>query len=181
MTHSTWVLYTTFKFGWGPSDNGWSLFAVGLMSVLVEGLLLGRLLRRFSPQRLTIMGLVSSSLCYLLWGAATEGWMLYPVIFANVLGFTVQAAIQSIVSNAADATTQGRTMGAMASLNSLMAVLAPMIGGPLLVMVSHLPRGDWRLGAPFYFCALLQAAATVVALRHFRARRRQRIALAEAA
>ncbi len=180
MTHSTWVLYTTFKFGWGPGQNGWSLFAIGLMSVLVQGVLLGRLLRRFSPQRLTIMGLVSSSLCYLLWGAATEGWMLYPVIFANVLGFTVQAAIQSIVSNAADATTQGRTMGAMASLNSMMAVLAPMIGGPLLVMVSHLEKGDWRLGAPLYFCALLQALATVIALRHFKARRRQRVALAEA-
>ena len=29
--HTTWVLYTTFKFGWGPAENGWSLFAVGVM------------------------------------------------------------------------------------------------------------------------------------------------------
>ena len=171
MTHTSWVLYTTFKFGWGPTQNGWSLFAIGIMSVLVQGLLLGRLLKRFSAERLAIMGLVSSSICYVLWGAATEGWMLYPVIFANVFGFAVQAAVQSLISNAADPTTQGRTAGAVASLNSMMAVLAPVIGAPLLATVSHLPHGDWRIGAPFYFCALLQVGSTLLAIRHFKNQR----------
>ena len=181
MTHTSWVLYTTFKFGWGPTQNGWSLFAIGLMSVLVQGVFLSRLLHRFSPQRLAIMGLVSSSICYVLWGAATEGWMLYAVIFINVLGFAVSAAMQSLIANAADPTTQGRTAGAVGSLNSMMAVLAPAIGAPLLATVSHLPHGDWRIGAPFYFCAALQAASTVLALRHFRReRRRRRQALATA-
>ena len=181
MTHTSWVLYTTFKFGWGPTQNGWSLFAIGLMSVLVQGVFLSRLLHRFSPQRLAIMGLVSSSICYVLWGAATEGWMLYAVIFINVLGFAVSAAMQSLIANAADPTTQGRTAGAVGSLNSMMAVLAPAIGAPLLATVSHLPHGDWRIGAPFYFCAALQAASTVLALRHFRReRRRRREALATA-
>jgi MFS transporter, DHA1 family, tetracycline resistance protein len=181
MTHTSWVLYTTFKFGWGPTQNGWSLFAIGLMSVLVQGVFLSRLLKRFSPQRLAIMGLISSSLCYAMWGAASEGWMLYAVIFVNVLGFAASAAMQSIIANAADPTTQGRTAGAVGSLNSMMAVLAPAIGAPLLATVSHLPHGDWRIGAPFYFCALLQAASTLVAIRHFRGERRKREALAAGA
>jgi len=181
MTHTSWVLYTTFKFGWGPTQNGWSLFAIGLMSVLVQGVFLGRLLKRFSPQRLAIMGLISSTVCYVLWGAATEGWMLIAVIFVNVLGFASTAAMQSIIANAADPSTQGRTAGAVASLNSMMAVLAPAIGAPLLATVSHLPHGDWRIGAPFYFCALLQAASTLIALRHFKRTRLTRQALAAAA
>ena len=180
MTHTSWVLYTTFKFGWGPTQNGWSLFAIGLMSVLVQGVFLSRLLKRFSPQRLAIMGLISSSVCYALWGAASEGWMLYAVIFANVLGFAVSASIQSLIANAADPSTQGRTAGAVGSLNSMMAVFAPAIGAPLLATVSHLPHGDWRIGAPFYFCALLQAASTLIALRHFRGERSKRSALAAA-
>jgi DHA1 family tetracycline resistance protein-like MFS transporter len=49
-----------------------------------------------------------------------------------------------------------------------MAVLAPMVGAPLLAVVSHLPQGDWRIGAPFYFCALLQALALHFAWRHFK-------------
>jgi len=180
MTHTSWVLYTTFKFGWGPTQNGWSLFAIGLMSVLVQGVLLSRLLRRFSPQRLAIMGLISSSLAFMSWGLVTEGWMLYVAIFANVLGFAAAPAMQSLISNAADATTQGRTAGAVGSLNSMMAVLAPVIGAPLLATVSHLPHGDWRIGAPFYFCALLQAGSTLIAIRHFRRERRKRQALAAA-
>ena len=88
---------------------------------------------------------------------------MFAVILFNVFGFTVAAAMQSLISNAADPTTQGRTTGAVGSINSMMAVLAPVIAAPLLGVVSHLPRGDWRIGAPFYFCALLQAASLVVA------------------
>ncbi|HSV70655.1 MAG TPA: MFS transporter [Methylibium sp.] len=166
--YTTWVLYTSFKFGWGPAENGWSLFAVGVMSALVQGLLLGRLLKRFSAPRLALMGLLSSTLAFAAWGAATAGWMMFAVVFANVLGFTVTAALQSLFSGAADAKVQGQTMGSVSSLNSLMAVVAPMIGAPLLGAFSHLPQGDWHLGAPFYFCALLQGAALLLAWRHFR-------------
>ena len=174
--YTTWVLYTTFKFGWGPMENGWSLATVGIVSVIVQGVLLGRLLKRFSPQRLAVMGLISSTLAYALYGAATQGWMMYVVIVGNMLGFTVAAAIQSIISSAADASTQGQTMGAVSSLNSLMAVVAPVIGAPLLGAVSHLPQGDWRIGASFYLCAALQLTALVLAWLHFRGLRRARLA-----
>jgi DHA1 family tetracycline resistance protein-like MFS transporter len=167
MLHSTWVLYTQFKFGWGPMENGLSLLAMGLVSTLVQGFLLGRLLKRFSAGRLALMGLLSSTVCYGLWGWASEGWMMYAVISLNVLGFATTSALQSLVSNAADARRQGQALGAVASLNSLNAVMAPVIGAALLAFVSHLPRGDWRIGAPYYLCALLQAAAALLALRHF--------------
>jgi DHA1 family tetracycline resistance protein-like MFS transporter len=174
--YTSWVLYTTFKFGWGPLQNGWSLFAVGVMSTLVQGFLLGRLLKRFSPQKLAIWGLVSSTLAYIGYGAVSEGWMMFIVIVANILAFTVAASIQSIISSAADPTTQGRTMGAVSGLQSLMAVVAPVLSAPLLGVVSHLPRGDWRIGMPFYFCALVQAVALGLAWTHFRKARRARLA-----
>jgi DHA1 family tetracycline resistance protein-like MFS transporter len=101
--YTCWVLYTTFKFGWGPLENGWSLAAVGVVSAIVQGLLLGRILKRVSPRRLAVLGLVSSTLAYLLWGAATQSWMMFAIIFVNVLGATVASAIQSIISSAADA------------------------------------------------------------------------------
>ena len=144
------------------------------MSAIAQGLLLGRLLKRFSPQRLAVIGLVSSMLAYAAWGAATQGWMMFAIIFVNFLGATVTASIQSIISGAADARNQGRTLGAVSGLNSLMAVIAPTLAAPLLVMVSHLPQGDWRIGAPFYFCALLQATALALAVSHFRRQRRER-------
>jgi MFS transporter, DHA1 family, tetracycline resistance protein len=176
--YTVWVLYGTFKFNWGPTENGWSLFAVGVMSALVQGVLLGRLLKRFSPQRLAVYGLVSSTLAFIAFGLATEGWMMYVVIGLNVLGNTVAASLQSLFSAAADGTEQGQTMGSISGLNSLMAVIAPIFAAPLLAGVSHFPPGDWRIGAPMYFIAALQALALVFAIAHFRRQRRLRLAAA---
>ena len=170
--YTNWVLYTGYRFGWGPTENGWSLFAVGIAAAIVQGFLLSRLLRRFTPQRLVIVGLVSSSFGYLAWGLATQGWMMYAVIACNLLGFTVTASLQSIVSNASDARSQGQTMGAVAALTSLMAVLGPVIGSPLMALVSHLPPGDWRVGTPFFFCSSLQLISMLLAARHFGHQRR---------
>jgi DHA1 family tetracycline resistance protein-like MFS transporter len=76
-----------------------------------------------------------------------------------------------MISSAADSRSQGQTMGAVTSLNSLMAVVAPMLGAPLLAVVSHLPRGDWRIGAPFFFCAALQVVSLYLAVLHLRRHR----------
>jgi MFS transporter, DHA1 family, tetracycline resistance protein len=166
--YTSWVLYTTFKFGWGPSENGWSLAVVGIVGVLVQGVFLGRLLKTFGPQKLVIIGLISSALAYTSWGLATEGWMMFAIIALNVFGNTIQASVNSMVSSAADENTQGQTLAAASSLTSLMAVIAPMLAAPLLAVVSDLPKGDWRIGAPFYFCAVLQLASLAMATWHFR-------------
>ena len=170
--YTSWVLYTTFKFGWGPLENGWSLAAVGVVSVVVQGFLMGRLLTWFSPQKLAILGLMSSSAAYAMWGAATQGWMMFAIIGVNLLGGTVAASVNSLISSAADSRSQGQTLGAVNSLTSLTAVFAPMVAAPLLAMVSHLPQGDWRIGAPFYFCALLQLGSLWLAVMHLRQHQR---------
>jgi MFS transporter, DHA1 family, tetracycline resistance protein len=167
--HTSWVLYTTFKFGWGPAQNGWSLFVVGLMSAFVQGYLLKHLLKRWSPMRLASVGLVGSSLTYLGFGLAAEGWMMFVVIIVGTLiGGGAMASIQSLVSNAAKSHEQGQTMGSVASLSSLMGVLAPVVSASLLGLVSHRPQGDLWIGLPFFFCALLQAVGAAVAISHFR-------------
>jgi MFS transporter, DHA1 family, tetracycline resistance protein len=165
--HTSWVLYTSFRFGWGPRENGLSLFAVGLMSVLVQGVALGTLVRRFGERKMALAGIGSWVVAFLAWGTATQSWMMYAVIFANLLAFAAAPSLQALVSKAAGPTEQGRTMGALSSLASLMVVIAPMIGAPVLAEVSGLPAGDWRIGAPFFFSAALQAAAFALAGWHF--------------
>jgi DHA1 family tetracycline resistance protein-like MFS transporter len=168
MLHMTWVLYTKFKFGWGPGQVGWSLFAVGVVSALSQGVLLKPLLARFTPQQLAVSGMLVGAVSYLGFGLASEGWMMYAVIALGLLGGTAQAAMQSIISNAADPTRQGQTMGAVSSLSSLMAVLAPVIALELLRWVSQRPPTDWLIGLPFFTCAALQLTAAITAWRFFR-------------
>jgi DHA1 family tetracycline resistance protein-like MFS transporter len=168
MLYTTWVLHNSFKFGWGPSENGWSLFVVGVVAAVVQGGLMGRLLKHWAPWQLALMGMASSTLAFAGWGLATAGWVIYVIIVANVLGNTVVASMNSIVSSAADATEQGGTMGALSALNSAMAVFAPLLAAPLLGLVADLPQGDWHLGLPMFVCAALQATALVLAALHFR-------------
>jgi DHA1 family tetracycline resistance protein-like MFS transporter len=167
--HNSWVLYTTFKFGWGPAQNGWSLFTVGVMTAMVQGFLLKHMLKRWTPRQLATQGLIGSALTYACFGLASKGWMMFAVIIVGTLiSAGVQASIQSLVSNAAPAEEQGQTMGSVAALNSLMAVLAPVFSATLLGVVSHRPQGDVWIGLPFFFCAALQALGAFIAVRHFR-------------
>ena len=45
---------------------------IGVMSVLVQGFLLGKLLKVFSPQRLALLGLLSSTIAFVAWGVASN-------------------------------------------------------------------------------------------------------------
>ena len=165
---STWVLYTTFRFDWSPMANGWSLFMVGAMSFLVQGLLLRRMIAWFGSERLALVGMVSNVLCHVGWALSTQGWMMYALIACNLLGYAVVPTVQSMVSAAADPKTQGQTMGAVAALQSVAAVLGPAIGAPLLGMVSHFEPGDWRMGAPFFFTSALLLAGAVIYFGRYR-------------
>ncbi|WP_230182581.1 MFS transporter [Aquabacterium sp. CECT 9606] len=165
--HTSWFLYTEFKFGWTPMDNGLSLLAVGGMAVLVQGGLM-RVVQKYIPlHKLVVLGLVSSTIAFAGYGLVPLGWMLFVIVAANVFGYMVQPGLQSLVSNAVDPTRQGESMGAVSSINSVAAVLGPLLGTPLLALVSHYPHGDWRVGAPFYLCAAIQGVAAVIGLRYF--------------
>ena len=168
MLHMSWVLYAKFKFGWGPGQVGWSLFAVGVVSAVSQGLILKRLLKRFAPQKLAVVGMLVGALTYLGYGLAPEGWVIFVVMLLGLVSGAAPAAMQSIISNAADARSQGQTMGSVASLNSLMAVLAPVIALELLRWVSHFPAGDIWIGLPFFVSASLQALGALLAWRFFR-------------
>ena len=168
LLQSTWVLYNTFRFAWTPWENGISLFLAGLIFAVGQGAVLGVVLRRFGDFRTALIGLTSSFLAYLIYGLAFEGWMMYAIVLGNVLGNVGGPALQGIISKAVDPREQGVTMGSLASINSMMGVIAPLVGTPLLSFVAHYPATDLRAGATFYVAAAAQACALLLAHRQFR-------------
>ncbi len=101
---------------------------------------------------------------------------MYAIIFANLLAFGIGLVLHAIVSKAADPKEQGLAMGSLSSMNSLLAVIAPLLGAPSPAQASHLPAGDWRIGAPFFMSAALSLLALVLAVAHFRRHRTQAVA-----
>jgi DHA1 family tetracycline resistance protein-like MFS transporter len=170
LLQSTWVLYTTFRFGWGPRENGYSLFIVGIAAALGQTVMLRILLRRLGDVRTALFGLASSSIAYVLYGLATQGWMMYAIILANLCGFAAGPSLQGIVSKAVDARHQGITLGSLNSISSIMGVIAPLVGAPILAAVSGLSPTDWRIGATFFVAAIAQVVALAQAYNHFHRR-----------
>jgi MFS transporter, DHA1 family, tetracycline resistance protein len=168
MLHSTWVLYTHFRFGWTPTQNGIALFCVGVAAAVVQAGLLGVFIRWFGEVRLSLLGLTSGAITYLLYGLATQGWMMYVFILCNLLAFAAGPALQGIVSKSTPAGEQGELMGSLQSIGSVGVIVMPLAGGLLLGEVSHLPASDWRIGATFFVSAAMQAVAILVARRYFR-------------
>jgi DHA1 family tetracycline resistance protein-like MFS transporter len=168
MLQSTWVLYTTFRFDWSTTENGIALFCVGVASVVVQAGLLGMFIKRFGEVRLSMLGLMSGAITYLLYGLATQGWMMYVLILCNMLAFAAGPALQGIISKATPPTEQGELMGSLQSISSIGVVVMPLFGGFLLGQVSHLPPDDWRIGVTFFVSAAMQAIAILFAHRWFR-------------
>src|SRR6185503_5784455 len=112
----TWALFTHFRFGWGTRENGYLLAFVGVISTVVQGGLLGRLVKRFGEERLALMAVGSNVLVLTAYGLAPAGWMMYPILFSSVLIFTAGPSIQGVVSKTMGPAEQGVTLGAMQSI-----------------------------------------------------------------
>jgi DHA1 family tetracycline resistance protein-like MFS transporter len=164
---STWVLYTTFRFGWTPRDNGLALLAVGACAALVQGFLMGPILKKVGERRSVLLGTLSGGLAYFAYGLVTHGWMLYPIIFLDFMSNVAAPALQGIISKAVGAKEQGVTLGAVNGLASVMLVIAPLIGATAIGAVATLPVNDFRVGGSFYLSGLLEFCALIFLWRFF--------------
>jgi DHA1 family tetracycline resistance protein-like MFS transporter len=163
----TWILFNTLRFGWGTVENGALFFVIGLMSAIVQGGLLGRLLRALGERGLVLAGLASGTVAYVGYGLAPYGWMMYAILLVNILAFGVGATLNAMVSRAAAPHEQGLAMGSVSSLNSLVAVFSPLLGTLLFARVSGLPKNDIRVGASFFLSATSNLVALALMLWHF--------------
>jgi DHA1 family tetracycline resistance protein-like MFS transporter len=155
----TWVLYTHFRFGWGTGENGILLGCVGILSVVVQGGLMGRLVKRFGEERLALTAVGVNIFVQLGYGISQVGWLMYVILFMGFLIFTAGPSVQAVVSKLSDPSKQGLTMGSLQAVNSLSMVIGPLVGNAILAQVAHLPPTDIRMGASFFFNAALNLTA----------------------
>src|SRR6185503_14727247 len=123
---ATYGLWTETRFGWGPRQIGLAFMLVGILGAVCQGLLTGRLARRYGEAATLTAGLV-----FMFAGIATQG--LAPTWQISIVGFVLVCIGQSIcfpnisalISRASPADRQGEMLG----LNSS-GMAAGRIGGP---------------------------------------------------
>jgi DHA1 family tetracycline resistance protein-like MFS transporter len=159
--NSTFVLYTDFRYGWGPKAVGIALALVGLCTAIVQGGLVRRLAPKFGDRRLMLVGLAFAVAGYAAFGFAPHAWMFMAAIPLLCLGGLAGPPAQSIITHQVDAAEQGRLQGALSSLRSLAGIIGPLLFANLfaLFISKHAPLPHFS-GVAF----LLAAVLTVMAL-----------------
>jgi DHA1 family tetracycline resistance protein-like MFS transporter len=130
---STFALFGARRFGFDAPHIGYILAAFGVLGVIVQGALVGPIVKRIGEKRALITGLIIAALS---WAGAAVVYsvplfllMLVPSAFG--LGFCTPSLV-SLVSGAAGRHEQGRVQGAAGALESLGRTIGPVWGNGLL-------------------------------------------------
>jgi len=164
---STFGLWADSRYDWGAREVGWTFAVVGVVSVLFQGFLTGKLARRFGEARVLAFGMVlfgSSLLAQTLNPLA----ILTPVIMA--FGATGMALampnISAMISRATPGDRQGAVLGLNMATGSLARIVGPLVAGATFSGLGH--------DVPFWTGAVLVLPAALVALNAGRVLKRQR-------
>lgn len=165
---STWVLYTTYRFDWSSFQNGMSLAMFGIISVAVQLWLLRLLIPRLGERRAMLVGLLSNAVGFLLYGLATEGWMMYVIMVVTALSFLSGPAAQGLITRQVLPSEQGLVQGALTSLVALTGIFGPLLATSLFSHFTSPAVPEHIPGISFFFSAALTVGALLLALRAFR-------------
>ncbi|HSK00567.1 MAG TPA: MFS transporter [Kofleriaceae bacterium] len=124
---------------WGAAEVGYVFAYTGLLGILLQGGLLGRLVKRYGELKLTIAGFASSVIAYVMIGLADGLALIIAAATISAFGSGVlRPAITSRLTQAVGRHEQGAALGISGSLSSLAMALAPPTGGAML-------EGGWLL------------------------------------
>ncbi|MEW6303309.1 MAG: TCR/Tet family MFS transporter [Verrucomicrobiota bacterium] len=165
---STWVLYTSYRYGWTSKEVGFSLALVGVTAAVVQAGLTRIVVARFGEKKTATVGLLISALSYAAYGWASKGWMMYAIILIGSLAGVTGPAVQGLISRSVGANEQGGVQGSLTSLTSVSGILGPPIATGLFAMFIDPTAPRQIPGAAFYCSAILTIVAMLLAVRSFR-------------
>jgi MFS transporter, DHA1 family, tetracycline resistance protein len=126
---SVFVLYTGYRYGWGPAAVGWAMMAGGLLGVAVQTFVVGPVVARIGERGAMIVGLLASAVSPLWTGFASQGWMYLAVLPIGALGGLVVPGLQGLMTRRVAPHEQGQLQGANQCLNGFAALVGPVIYG----------------------------------------------------
>ena len=162
----TWVLFSSYRFHWGPFETGLSLAGVGVMFVVGQGFLVRIVVPRLGERRAILMGLFVSAILTAAYGVIPQGWMVYPIMALGVFGWVIgQPATMGMMSKSVPVNEQGLLQGAVASLTSLTSIIGPPIWTGLFGYFVSPAAPIIIPGAAFFVAAAVFLLALGIALR----------------
>jgi len=147
---SGFPLFAERRFTWdghafGPKEVGYVYAYVGVLGVILQGGLIGRLSRILGDRKLVTGGLVLSGVAFvaLAWTFGIRNLLIVTALIACGTG-VVRPAITSLITQSIGKWEQGSVLGLTQSLQSVAAIVAPFLAG---LMIEHGQLQLWAITA----------------------------------
>ncbi|SRR6266516_418595 len=174
---TSFSLYTMFRFGYDAQHTGWLFAYVGVIAVIIQGGLIGRLVKRFGELPLVIVGALffAGSLFAVPFVGPNTGGVVALLIGGGIfsLGNSLATpALTSLASKSAGAAEQGSVLGVTQSVASLARVVGPSLAALLIhSAIAHMGAdrdshymSDHSLFVTFWTAAAIMLVAFLAAV-----------------
>ncbi len=134
--------YTLHGQPFGPKEVGYIFAWVGFLGLILQGGLIGRLVKLFGERALVWSGFAISGVGYglLAWTRTVGG--LLGACTVNSCSGVLRPAVTSLITQQAGKREQGVVLGLTQSITSISQIVAPVIAGSL---IDREQLGAWAL------------------------------------
>jgi len=135
---SGFALYAERIFTWqghpfAPREIGFLFAYSGFLGIVLQGGLIGRLVKRFGDPALVAAGFAAAVVAYLVFGIILTIPLLVVAVTISAFGNGVlRPTLSSLITQNAARHEQGLVLGLTQSLMSVASIIAPLLGGFLI-------------------------------------------------
>jgi DHA1 family tetracycline resistance protein-like MFS transporter len=162
---STFVLYTGYRYGWNERAVGLALAAVGVCYGLVQGALVGPVVRKLGERGALLVGLFFGVIGFALYGLATTGILFCAAIPLMSLWGLSGPAAQGVMTRRVGPGEQGQLQGAIGSLRGIAGLVGPGLFTMTFADFINPAKTTHFPGAAFVLAAVLLACGMFLAWR----------------
>jgi len=167
MTYA-FVLFTAYRYGYNAEQNGYLFAFVGLIAIIGQGFLFGRLVKKVGETNLTVVGcvlMVISLFSFPFFGPGFGGLtaLLVACTVLSIGNAFASPSLTSLASKISPDDKQGTSMGIMQSGASLARAIGPTVGG-LLLTNSISKVDDLTVTRTFWTASAVMFVATLAAV-----------------
>lgn len=149
------ALFTEKRFGYDAQANGYMFGFVGVVSVIVQGGMIGRLIKMFGEVALARAGMILTTVSLALLPTSNTLFVLLLVSAGLAAGSGFASPpLSGLASQMIEPSWQGRALGVLQSAGSSARLLGPLLGGWLLTFDIRKPVEQYGY-TPFLAGALL--------------------------
>ena len=165
---SNWSYFNIEKFKWTPKMIGISLAVVGVLVSLVQGVLVRFVNPKIGNEKSVYVGLGLYTIGLVLFGLASQSWMMFVFLIPYCLGGISGPGLQAIISGTVPANEQGELQGSLTSIISITSIVGPLVMSNLFAFFTGPIAPFYFPGAPFMLAAVLMLLSCFFAYKALR-------------